>query len=132
MDLILEIAPTETPYTRCTLEINRGDGFHTDITLFPRKGTIRLDRTFSGHPHDVNHIREFPADYSDGAIRLRLLLDRYSAELFVGDGEQAASMVLYAPEKADGITLRADAVVQVSIEKYDLEIKDNWRPNHGK
>lgn len=131
-DLILEISPTQTPYTRFTLEINRGDGFHTDIILLPQKGTIRLDRTFGGHPHDVNHIREFPADFQNGAIRLRLLLDRYSAELFVGDGQQAASMVLYAPEEADGITLRADAAVQVSMEKYDLEITENWRTNHGK
>ena len=127
MDLNLEITPTGRPYTRFTLEINRGDGFHTDITLFPREGTICLDRTYSGHPHDVNHIRRFPADFHNGAIRLRLLLDRYSAELFVGDGEQAASMVLYAPENAGGITLRSDAAVQVSVEKYDLEIKDNWR-----
>ena len=127
MDLNLEITPTDRPYTRFTLEINRGDGFHTDIILFPREGTICLDRTYSGHPHDVNHIRRFPADFHNGAIRLRLLLDRYSAELFVGDGEQAASMVLYAPENAGGITLRSDAAVQVSVEKYDLEIKDNWR-----
>lgn len=132
LDLILEISPTQTPYTRFTLEINRGDGFHTDIILLPQKGTIRLDRTFGGHPHDVNHIREFPADFQNGAIRLRLLLDRYSAELFVGDGQQAASMVLYAPEEADGITLRANAAVQVSMEKYDLEITENWRTNHGK
>ena len=41
-------------------------------------------------------------------------------------------MVLYSPEDAEGITLRADAAVQVSVEKYDLEIKDNWRTNHGK
>ena len=127
MDLILEVSPTGTPYSRFTLNINKGEGFQTSITLFPQKGTILLDRTLSGFPHDVNHIREFPADFRDGAIRLRLLLDRYSAELFVGDGQQAASMVLYPPENADGITLRADAAVQVSIEKYDLEIKDNWR-----
>ena len=73
----------------------------------------------------------FPADFQSGAIRLRLLLDRYSAELLVGDGEQAASMVLYSPENAVGITFRADGPVKVDIEKYDLEIKDNWRTYHG-
>ena len=127
LDLLLEIEPLETPYNRLTLEINKGSGFHTDITLLPQKGTIRLDRSFSGFPHDVNHIREFPADFQNGSIRLRLLLDRYSAELFVGDGEQAASMVLYAPEDAVGITLRSDAPVKVSAEKYDLDVKENWR-----
>lgn len=130
MDLLLEITPSER-CTEFTMEINKGDGFHTDITLFTKKGTIRLDRSFSGFPHDVNHVREFPADFHNGAIRLRLLLDRYSAELFVGEGEQAASMVLYAPEDAVGITLRSDKAVEVSIEKYNLEITENWRMCHG-
>ena len=43
------------------------------------------------------------------------------------DGQQAASMVLYPPENADGITFRADAPVELSVEKYDLQIPDNWR-----
>ena len=35
--------------------------------------------------------------------------------------------VLYAPEDAEGITLRSDAPVKVSAEKYDLEVNENWR-----
>ncbi|MGM9660911.1 MAG: glycoside hydrolase family 32 protein [Faecousia sp.] len=123
LDMVLEITPTQTPYTRFDLEIAKGEDFFTTISLLPQKGTIRMDRTFSGFPHDVNHVREFPADFHNGKIRLRLLLDRYSAELFVGDGEQAASMVLYTPQNADGITLRCDTAAVVSIEKYDLEMK---------
>ena len=49
----------------------------------------------------------------------------------MGEGEQAASMVLYAPEEVVGITLRSDQVVKVTIEKYNLEIKENWRMCHG-
>lgn len=56
----------------------------------------------------------------------------YSAELVVGDGEQAASMGLYPSENADGITLWTDAAVKVSIEKYDLNIPNDWRTYHGK
>ena len=123
LDMVLEITPTQTPYTRFDLEIAKGEDFFTTISLLPQKGTIRMDRTFSGFPHDVNHVREFPADFHNGKIRLRLLLDRYSAELFVGDGEQAASMVLYTPQNADGITLRCDTAAVVSIEKYDLEMQ---------
>ena len=124
LDLLLDI---DGKYNSFTMEIAKGEGFATTISLFSQKGTIRLDRSLSGFPHDVNHIREFPADFHDGKIHLRLLLDRYSAELFVGDGEQAATMVLYSPETADGITLHCDQPVQVSITKYNLEIHDNWR-----
>lgn len=127
MDLTLEIAPGPAGYESFTMEINKGDGFHTAITLLPKKGTICLDRSLSGFPHDVNHIRQFPVTFREGKLRLRLLLDRYSAELFVEDGQQAASMVLYPPENADGITFRADAPVELFVEKYDLQIPDNWR-----
>lgn len=127
MDLTLEIAPGPAGYESFTMEINKGDGFQTAITLLPQKGTICMDRSLSGFPHDVNHIRQFPVTFREGRLRLRLLLDRYSAELFVEDGQQAASMVLYPPENADGITFRADAPVELSVEKYDLQIPDNWR-----
>jgi len=57
-----------------------------------------------------------------GKIKLRLLLDRYSAELFVNEGQQAASMVIYTPETAAGICMKADKAVMVDVVKYDLKI----------
>lgn len=122
LDMILEIAPATECYSWFRLQIRKGEGFHTDITLFPQKGIIHLDRTYSGFPFDINHVREFPADFEDGRICLRLLLDCYSAELFVGDGEQTASMTLYSPGNAEGISFAADAPVRMSIQKYSLEV----------
>lgn len=122
LDMTLTIELGDIPYTQFDLEIARGEGFFTTISLLPRRGTIRMDRTFSSFPHDVAHVREFPAAFRGGALRLRLVLDRYSAELFVGEGEQAASMVLYTPQTADGICFRCDQTVLLSIEKYDLEL----------
>lgn len=123
LDMILEVTPIAKGYSWFRLQIRKGDGFHTDITLYPQQGTIRLDRTYSGFPFAINHVREFPADFEDGGIRLRLLLDCYSAELFVGDGAQAASMTLYSPGNAEGISFEADVPVQLSVQKYSL--KDN-------
>ena len=120
--MVLELKPTETPYERFDLEIAKSEDFVTTISVFPKKGTIRIDRTYSGFPHDILHVREFPATFQDGGIRLRLVLDRWSAELFVGDGEQAASTVLYTPQSADGIRFRCDQTVLATIEKYDLLI----------
>ena len=122
LDLVLEVAPTAKDYTWFRLQVRKGDGFHTDITLYPQQGTIRLDRTYSGLPFDINHVREFPADFEDGGIHLRLLLDCYSAELFVGDGAQAASMTLYSPGNAEGISFEADVPVQLSAQKYNLDV----------
>lgn len=123
LDLTLCIRPEGEAYGRFDLEIAKNDSFVTTISLLPQTRTIRLDRTYSGFRHDILHTREFPAAFPADGIRLRLLLDRYSAELFVGDGEQAASMVLYTPAEAEEICLRADRPVRVDVEKYDLIVE---------
>ena len=53
-------------------------------------------------------------------LKLRIILDRYSLELFVNDGEQAASFVLYTPISADSISFSCDGTAIIDVEKYDL------------
>ena len=55
-----------------------------------------------------------------------LLLDRWSMELFVNDGEHAASFTVYTPQSADGIRFEAEGAALLDAEKYDLEFE-----NHG-
>ena len=56
----------------------------------------------------------------DGAIKLRIILDRFSVEVFVNDGEQAASTVIYTRQEAEAITFEAGGSALVDVEKYDL------------
>lgn len=55
-------------------------------------------------------------------LKLRIIMDRYSLELFVNDGEQAASFVLYTPISADSISFAADGAAIIDVEKYDIEV----------
>ena len=96
-----------------------GENF-TFIRYRPEVGTIKVDRTHSGFPHDIVNVREFPAYMKDGAIKLRIIMDRYSLELFVNDGEQAASFVLYTPIEAGAVSFSSDGSVLIDVEKYDL------------
>ena len=95
---------------------------YTSIRFKPETGCIRVDRTHSGFPHDIVSHREFPVRMIDGSIKIRIILDRYSMELFVNDGEQAFSVVLYTPLTAESISFAADGVALVDVEKYDIEI----------
>ena len=56
----------------------------------------------------------------DGEIKLRIILDRYSLEVFVNDGEQAACAVIYTRQEADAITFEAGGTAMMDVEKYDL------------
>ena len=93
----------------------------TMIRHKPENNTIRVDRSRSGFPHDIVNVRDFPVAARD-ELKLRIILDRYSVELFVNDGEQAASFVLYTPVSADSISFSCDGTAIIDVEKYDLEI----------
>ena len=98
------------------------DGEHvTMIRYKPENNTIRVDRSRSGFPHDIVNVRDFPILTHD-ELKMRIILDRYSLELFVNDGEQAASFVLYTPITADSIAFTAEGAAMIDVEKYDLEM----------
>ncbi|MBQ1520442.1 MAG: GH32 C-terminal domain-containing protein, partial [Clostridia bacterium] len=71
---------------------------------------------------DIVNIREFPVGSNGGTLKLRVVMDRYSLELFVNDGEQAASFVIYTPVTADSISFYADGAAIIDVEKYDIEV----------
>ena len=100
---------------------NDGENF-TVIKYKPESGTILVDRTHSGFPHDIVNAREFPVGRNNGELKLRMIMDRYSLELFVNDGEQAASFVLYTPLDASAVTFSSSGSVLIDVEKYELEI----------
>ncbi len=97
------------------------DGQHdTMIRYKPDESTLKIDRTRSGLPYDIVHTRSFLVRPNDGQIKLRIILDRFSVEVFVNDGEQAASTVIYTRQEADAITFEADGQALIDVEKYDL------------
>ena len=97
------------------------DGEHETIIRYrPDQGTVKIDRTRSGLPYDIVHTRSFFVRDRGGEIKLRLVLDRFSLEVFINDGEQAASAVIYTRQAADAISFEAGGSVLMDVEKYDL------------
>ncbi len=97
------------------------DGEHETIIRYrPDQGTVKIDRTRSGLPHDIVHTRSFLVPCKEGEIKLRIILDRFSLEVFVNDGEQAASAVIYTRQEADAISFEAGGSALMDVEKYDL------------
>ena len=56
----------------------------------------------------------------DGEVTLRILMDKFSVEIFINDGSQTATMVLFTPQEADQITFAAEGKARISIDKYNL------------
>lgn len=95
----------------------------TVIRYKPKSRMMRIDRSRCGFPNDIVHIRDFMVNTVDGELTIRILMDKHSLELFVNDGEQAATMMVYTDQTASSITFDAEGDVLMNVTKYDLEFE---------
>ncbi len=108
------------PQTGCTVCRFFHKEAYVTVRYKPENNTVRIDRSHSGFSHDIVSVRDFLVRPRQGEIKLRLILDRHSLELFVNDGEQAATAMLYTDLNADAISFEVDGCVAMDVEKYDL------------
>lgn len=125
LDMTVTVKPMGESSTYKWFRLNVAkDGEHfTSIRFKPETNILRVDRTHSGFPHDIVNLREFPVQSKKGVLKLRIIMDRYSIELFVNDGEQAASFIIYTPDDAQSISFASDGALLIDIEKYTLDIE---------
>ena len=86
-------------------------------------GILTVDRSHAGRSASICEVRRIYVGCSE-ELSLRLLLDRFSFELFVNDGEQVLSGTLYElPEEAKEISFQGEGI-HLQVEKHSLkEIK---------
>ena len=102
------------------IKFAKGSRQYTSVSYRPDSSVLHLSRAHSGLNRDFVHERECQVRDRGGELELRILLDRYSAEIFVNGGEQTLTTVIYTPQTADGISFESDGEVLVDVEKYDL------------
>lgn len=125
LDLNVKVTPAgqdDSSYEFFEMKIAKNDRFYTSILYDRKKGTVTVDRTDSGVRFDIVHKREFYVADRNGCIDLRLIMDKDSLELFVNDGEQTHTSVIYTDLSAEDITFAADKEVNVDVECYTLKI----------
>lgn len=123
LDMTVTIRPAdENGYRWFKINVAKDGKCTSFIRYKPESNMLRIDRSHGGFPYDIVNTRDFMVRPDNGQIKLRVLLDRYSMEVFVNDGEQAASSILYTPVTADGITFEAEGAVLMDVEKYELNL----------
>ena len=121
LDMTVTIRPrSDKLFELFRLKFAKGSQHYSDIVYDPRVSTLRISRTHSGCTRDFVHERECFVRDRGGELKLRLVLDRFSAEVFVNDGEQALSMTIYTPMTANGISFEARGDVLMDVEKFDI------------
>lgn len=125
LDLELCIRPgdKEHIFHKFAVRFAQNEEYHTAVSFRPRESVLKVDRKFSGERRDVVHQRSCLVRRENGGLKLRLILDRFSAEIFVNDGEQVMTVTFYTDQAARGISFLADGSVSMDVIKYDLRIE---------
>ena len=122
VDLEVEVSAEdpEALYRRFAIHVAKDDEFYTEVRFRRKESTLKIDRMYSGSRRAIIHQRKALVNHDDGTLKLRIILDRFSAEVFVGDGEKVMSVTIETDLSADRISFLADGNVKLNLRKYDL------------
>ncbi|MCI5649157.1 MAG: GH32 C-terminal domain-containing protein, partial [Fusicatenibacter sp.] len=121
MELIIRPGDKENIYRKFAVRFAQDEQYHTSVSFRPYESVLKIDRKFSGSRRAIIHQRRALVNTKNGELKLRLILDRFSAEIFVNDGEQVMTATMYTEQSAEGISFFADGEVCMDVVKYDLE-----------
>jgi fructan beta-fructosidase len=123
LELVMTIRPGSA--TECGVRVVSGEHEQTTIGYDMREATLFIDRTRSGK---TDFKRAFPGRHggplspANGAVTLRIFLDRSSVEVFGNDGECVVTSLIYPESGRSGLQFYAlDGPARlVSLEIYHL------------
>ena len=120
MELTLRPAEGEELYRKFAVRFAQNDTCHTAVSFRPHESILKVDRKFSGSRRAIIHQRRSLVNSENGRITMRIILDNFSVEIFVNNGEHVLSATLYTDLSADGILFYADGKAVIDVVKYDL------------
>ena len=108
------------------VKVRTGRNEETVIGVDPRAGRLFVDRTRSG---EVSFHPDFPGRHAgplpieNGRVRLRILVDRSSVEVFAGDGRTVITDQIFPDPASDGVALYATGgpARLVTLEAWPLQ-----------
>ncbi len=120
MEISLRPGKEGNGYRKFTLYFAQDAVYHTAVRFYPEDSVVELDRAFAGSRRAVVHQCRTRVQSSGGKVKLRIILDSFSAEVFINDGEKVMSAMFYTDLSADDISFAADGQAVMDIVKYDL------------
>lgn len=124
VELLIDLKPADEDhvYRKFTIRFAARGRYYTTLSFHPGDGIVKVDRKFSGSRRAIIHQRRMLLRHPSSSLKIRLILDRYSAEAFLNEGEQVMTVNLYTDQDADGISFSSEGAVSMNITKYDLTL----------
>lgn len=125
MELVIRPQSADKLYQKFAVRFAQNETFRTSVSYRPQESLLKIDRKFSGSRREYVHQRSCQVLGKKEEIKLRIILDRYSAEVFVNDGEEVMTITFNTDLSAKGISFYADGEVVMDVTKYDLLAEEN-------
>ena len=120
MELVIRPEDKGNVYKKFALRFAQNEKFHTELSFRPDESVLKIDRKFSGTERALVHQRRCLVNGDANELKLRVILDRFSAEIFINDGKQVMSAVIFTEQEAKGISFFAEGAAKIDIVKYNL------------
>ena len=120
MDIRIRPEDAGAPYHKFTMRFAQNEQFHSILSFRPHESLLKIDRKFSGSRRAYIHQRRCQVQSNHGEIHLHVILDRFSIEVFINDGEQVMTATILTDPSARGISFEADGRAVMDITKYSL------------
>ena len=116
----LEVQIEEGKYEEFVIQVAKNEEYVTEIRYEPKKRLLTFDRSYSGIDRDIICTRSAILENQDGKVNFRILLDRYSVEIFANDGKVAMTNLIYTPMEAEEISFKCRGKSVFDLIKYDI------------
>lgn len=98
------------------LDLAANENFHTRIAYDAPHGKLTLDRSRAGMSNDIYPISQMPLHEPGETVEIRVLMDKYSVEIFLNKGQQVLTSLLLTPQEAQEVRISS-----IQSLKYNLQ-----------
>ena len=120
LELVIRPADKDNLYKKFEFCFAENEKYHSTLCFRPDESVLKIDRKFSGSERALVHQSSCLVNGDSNELKLRVILDKFSVEVFINDGEQVMSAVILTKQEAQGISFFADGAAKLDIVKYDL------------
>ena len=120
LELVIRPADKDNLYKKFELCFAENEKYHSTLCFRPDESVLKIDRKFSGSERALVHQSSCLVNGDSNELKLRVILDKFSVEVFINDGEQVMSAVILTKQEAKGISFFADGAAKIDVVKYDL------------
>ena len=103
--------------------IDYGIDFYAPQTVLTEDGRrVMIGWMQNWDARAIVHERQCLVEGDGAELNLRIILDRFSVEVFVDDGRKTMTATMYTELSADGISFRCEGRARMDVKQYQIEI----------